>query len=464
MKVMVSFVALLFTSAISNAAAPGSADVISAKACGARNVAECGLLARTPLNAAGSRALGFPRSTDGTVIFNPLAALKNANPDNLISDLSQNAELAAMSAATPAHAERALRVAERTRTAAIELFDASAGSPSRDAERTVIRNRLSNVVIAIASDEDTRCAKEVPLGFPAAIYDAAIHTVLLCPALSRSNPEAIVRAIAHELGHVASPCYTMQSLFEVDPAKANPSALTSCDSGLMIEGEGEGGVSDVPKLQPLRRLVRGEVRFLVANEANPVFRTLMNCGMIRPVQNSATRTREIVGTTQDCIERLNRTRYTEEIAAISNSIEEIEKVSHASATAKAKTIVPEQCQGRTLEHFADAFSARVVGRVAQKEKWSANATRSAFVEYVGYNCHGLGGYQDEYSYPPFATRLQITMNDPQLASRLRCEASPSHSQLCPLEISLGATAVNTAPRGTTSVPTRSTTAPGRGTR
>ena len=409
--------------------------------CSGRSIADCGDLSNTPMDASGSRILrGLPRANDGTIVFNPLAPLQKFSDEGLSIEVSGLPEVLALNEPTPAQVRNALAIADEVRKSAVELFapGAIALTPQQKIERDILVSRLGSLKMAKAADDDTRCAKEIPLGFPGAFYDHIIHTLLICPAVAKTNAAAIARTIAHELGHVISPCYTMRPAYSVDPKKANSESLKSCllPSDFVSE-EGDG--SDTPKLHPLRRLVSGDVTLMIVPPGEETTTAMIGCGILSPIGNSNAQSRSILGETQSCIERLNRTRYTMELERDTQTIESMEQKSHSSAVAKAKLISPEQCHSRTMEHFADSFGARLTGRYAKKKRWSSAMTRSAFLEFVGYSCHGMNGHQDDFSYPPFTTRLQVFTNDREIASRLKCETSPRDPLLCPLEISFGAT-------------------------
>ncbi len=95
-----------------------------------------------------------------------------------------------------------------------------------------------------------------------------------------------------------------------------------------------------------------------------------------------------------------------------------------------------QCHGIYEEHFADAFGARVFGKMLEDSKGRSEDARIGLVEMASYTCSDKGRRTDPggpSDYPPSTERLLLQMADPETQTALGCTLPKTKTPLCTLE-------------------------------
>lgn len=436
---------------------PALANAATSDACATRHVVNCESLATTPMNAAGSKTLGFPASRDGTVYYNPLGAYSR---DGTLSD-EGTARLATLGDASPAQVKRALDTSNDVKRM---MMDFIRGDVRDDAltteertERDQLISRIDKLQIRMAENSEPMCDGEVQAGSPTAGYLAQSHTVYICPAAARTDVQSLVRTIAHEIGHVVQECSSTRPMFEVVKDRGSYQDFRDCSEDLIDSsgGEGMGFIKD----KYLRRIADGNVTHVVESADESAIRDLVRCGILKPVQNSAVREPRLMRETEQCIQRGNRANYTKMLEVyVDSDVEHDPTLTRATARERVQTWFKESCQNRMGEHYSDSFASAFLGHYAGVKRWKASDVKASTLLFSGMSCIDFESY-NTMAYPPWSDRTQVLLNSPALANLLGCSVSRPDTNLCPLVLT-----TRTDSRAAGTAPARQSPRPTKGSR
>lgn len=431
----------------SHAAPPVST---ASNACTPEKIFDCETLKKAPMDLSGT--LGFSKTRDGSIVFNSFGVMSRMRPDDLIHPFTPADEsaLERLTAPSPALRKRALDVAEQVRREAIALVKGDvrdeALTETQRKERDALVKKLETIRFTFVDAMDKKCSVENPAGFPNASYRPFTHTVELCPSVAHQSSQAIVRALAHELGHPLAPCNATDTVYKVNAALANRETLRDCDPDFVSSEDGGYSSLHPEYVIHLAQLADGRLTHMSASN-DSVVSALASCGVLTPLPEASPVTAASFATTQACVERSNASRHQTLIDAL---IEDGQRkgLSRNAAEATARQNEPAKCFPRTQEDFADAFAARLLDKIAEKSRYSTQQVKAAVVEFAGYACNARsGGFEDTFIYAPMESRLRVFTSGPYVSARLGCEPPRANDPMhCPLR---SVTITETSPAATT---------------
>lgn len=371
-------------------------------------VGSCDQLKRAPADANGSKDIDMPTYNDGSAIYNDFGV--GGKPARKAGTLK----------VSPTLNKRAEELTKKARDTAKALVIGDVRSDSLTAEQKAMAARLDSVKISVADGSDKDCQKGAPA--PNARYEDSSNSVIVCPSAARLAPAALLMVVTHEFGHVISPCVMAKQFYDVDPKLASsarsPQSMQSC---LRTQNEREiasdlftGGQTSLPPDKDLRP------------EYKAVVSKLKSCNLLKVRQGQGGIERSsMFKDLQACLDR----RYGQNFERFTSK-----KKAGTQESMEAKPSL--QCYGVYEEHFADAFGARVFGKILEDSKGRSEDARIGLVEMASYTCSDKGRRVDPggpSDYPPTSERLLLQMADPETQTALGCILPAAKTPLCTLE-------------------------------
>lgn len=395
------------------AAAASKEDISSGDSCSRETlIPDCTVLKKAPINLWGNASLGLEKRKDGTIVTNPVAIFAGSDP----SGLAKATKL------EPLARQRALQVAEQIREESKRLITGDVAASSLSEEQKTILKRLDEkeLKFVVVSNENEYC--DVPngiLGYPHVTYDRSTHSVLICPAAANSTPASLARALAHEMGHVVSPCSLSQPYFDAD---LSPSTLKQCD----LSDE------EVERTSKLRRdHVAVDPRAAFAN--SHLETTLASCGALSKRPGLTFTKPEIFAPAFQCLKGQYKTAREAQMKLLTKL--EIDLTPSSSAKEIADRLEkrhPFHCQATAEEHFGDEFGAKLFDRYAERKKLSSEDVRASLIDYAGLIClQDLSGVSLNPEYPDPSERLNLFLESPYVQNALGC-GEPKSAPKCNL--------------------------------
>lgn len=167
----------------------GSDSSASAGSCsGDEILAPCERMKEAPFDL-GQSQFGFPKSTDGSIIYNDAG-----KKDKGLKPFKPSAD----------QLNRAVELTKSARDIMKDIVVGDTRPESLSPEQVQMTKLLSTLKIENGKTNDRSCK-----GYetdPNAFYDFLANKIVICPSAAVMDPAAFQMLIAHEVGHVVSPC------------------------------------------------------------------------------------------------------------------------------------------------------------------------------------------------------------------------------------------------------------------
>jgi hypothetical protein len=404
--------------------APASSAATAPRTCDASALPDCAALASAPLDARGQLGFGTPR--DGGAIFNGQAYWNAVDSkDEKVRKAVVDAQAKLMTN-SPAHETRAKKIADETRKKAIDFIKMRL---PESPERALLIERLTAVKIETFPQPPDLCGIEsVPAGFPNLGYSSHTNTLSICTPATNITERQLVRMLAHEFGHVISPCMAQTKQYTLDKDQLFPGPLVECSKDFFYDDDG----NRVGPEETIQQLLDYQPDRIVSRELNPTLEKLLGCGIIKEIPNSSVPSSEAFAETKSCL-----------LKKFEPSLERSPAFKLARTSGKTPTQAAAQlhasgddvCAADVEEAFADSFSASLLGQIALERNWSEKDLQVATLDQTAFNCYEEShGRAQMLQYELASMRIKALLNDPETAKRLRCEI-PKDANLCPMKFS-----------------------------
>jgi hypothetical protein len=402
-------------------AAPSSA--VSRK-CDASLLPDCNALSIAPLDARGQLGFGTPR--DGGAIFNGAGywdARDSKNP-KVVKALA-DAQTALM-LSSPAHEARARQIADSLRKKAVDFLKAhTPESP----ERATLIARLNSIAIDTTTNPPDTCGEEqVPRGFPNLGYSKHRNTLYICtPATNVTEPQ-LVAGLAHELGHVISPCAMSLKVYTVDKEQLYKGPLAECSSSFFYDENGDPGAVD----PDVNMLMMYQPPAIIEHDLNPTFAKLKDCKVISASPQLSLTASNTFSETRACLLKKFQSLLEQSDAF---HLARSRGLTPTQASAQMKASGDDICAADVEESFADSFGASLLGQVATDKGWSEKDVQLAALDKTAFSCYESShGRIQNFQYELGSARIRTLLGDSQTSAIMRCEI-PKNANLCPLKFS-----------------------------
>ena len=406
---------------------------LTADTCSAEKlIGSCNTLKNLPVNVNGAKELNLPKFDDGSTIYND-------------PGLKRSKEIEA-SIPSPSHSQRALDLSEKIRKASQELVVGDTREEHWSAEQKAMIERLKSVRVRLANSTNESCnSSPVSKVDPNANYHGWTHTLTICPPAARLATPAFLMLMAHEFGHVVSPCAMNRDLYKIDRSKIDSSPTIEKCLGekndirfaqtMFPDGAGESVLSKTEYLSPRYKSVVSK---------------LAQCGALIPrakldLDQGGNVFRQLTG----CLQRsyaINHSNYLKRPSEPPSG-----RRLDAGPPSDAQS---QKCMGIFEEHFAEAIGAKLFANMLQAAPGTRDAARVGLVQMAGYACGEVSAPKEDpgmrFRYPTSADRVQIQMSDGNMQTALGCKIQKSDVCTMPGEIEERGTApITPAQKGVT---------------
>lgn len=396
-----------------------SKEVSAADVCSAEKlIGSCSLLEKNGVNINGAKGFPLPKLEDGSVIYNDLGQKRARKSD--------------AKAPSPAQIQRAISLSEKIRKSMIEMVSNEIRSDAMSAEQRAMVARLKSVRITMATANDRSCnSSPVSKIDPNASYNQWTHTITICPPVARLAPSALLMLMAHEFGHVISPCAMRREQYSVISEKVSSKrVIKKCLNGsrdiefaqtMFPDGATDTVLPQINDLSTKYRSVVGKLTKCGVLTIKPDGGKIQTPGVLR----------QLTGCLSKSYER-NHTNYL--------------KAERASQWTRRSAGPPsdqssKECMGIYEEHLAEAVGSKVFAQMLEPSANKANDAKIGLVQMLGYACgerkRPAANSSKMFLYPTSSDRLQIQMSDPAMQQALDCSAKKTN--ICTLdEVAAGA--------------------------
>lgn len=378
----------------------------------------CAQLQQEPLNLRSSKTFAFSPKVDGTVVLNPVFAMTNQDSPEL-------ARLAEFSATAEQRADSIVALAtEEART----LIIGGTQPKALTAEQKAMLKRLDTLRFRVVENDSDFCSSNVPLGFPNLSYNGDTHTIQICPAAINAPSVKVFQDVAHELGHALHSCMLEAPLFAVSDSGRDRSAVRSC-FGDLDDDDGE--------LSAIRSFI-GDGAFKLASESRAI-KQYEICGLLNRVRTDGNYKREpsVFRGLHLCLDKahfaVHKRQMTEAIEETRGEMPQAKP--HVLKKVAATEVGSLRCFRMSEENFADALSAKILGRYIAKARPSSEQVRAGLIEWAGWACseqiHGRS--KGSINYPTARHRFNTIINDTAIAAAVGCSLTSEVAGLCSVD-------------------------------
>ena len=378
-------------------------------------VGSCDVLEKLGVDVNGSKELNLPKFEDGSIIYNDLGLLKK--------------EKIVLIEPSPAQGQRSVQLAEKVRDALRNLIVGDTRKELWTAEQSAMKARLESVKISMADEKDEACnSSPVSTIDPNASYRPWTHSVVLCPSVARLAPAAQMMLVAHEFGHVISPCAMNRDQYKVNPQKLVPAAkVEQC----------LGGSSDVEFAQTMFPESPNRANLSRLDDLSPRYRNVVSkltaCGALERIEDESGINESVLfGSLSSCLFKNYAKNHENYLKAVTGS--EGKRSSNLQQAPPAD-LKSRKCMGIFEEHFAEAVGAKVFGSMLTGNSGAAATARVGLVQMQGYACAERSRPKQDpgkmFRYPSSVDRVYIQMSDAAVQAALNCELPKSN--VCTLD-------------------------------
>jgi hypothetical protein len=373
-------------------------------------IGSCDALKKSPLNVNGASQLNLPKFEDGSTIYNDLGRSKMKKEDLLPP--------------TPGQRQQALVLSEKIRKASQDLVVGDTRADLLSSEQKAMVSRLKSVRISIADSKDERCNTSPDSAIdPNASYNQWTHTISICPPTVKLSAPAFLMLVAHEFGHVISPCTMNRDLYKVDAKKV--------DSTPVVEKclDGKSNVRFAQTMFP----DRAEYSVLPRTDSlspryKDVVSKLQSCGTLTTAESIERNEQpSVFSRLSKCLTKTYAPNHSNYLKSISKSTPPESSLSRASSPpADANSL---NCMGIVEEHFAEAVGAKAFANMLGSGSRSTETAKVGLVQMMGYACGEKSAPKKDpgmmFRYPTSVDRVQLQMADSKMQAALGCEVPPS---------------------------------------
>lgn len=332
-----------------------------------------------------------------------------------------------------------VKTAEEVRKIAIANVIAGRDEKNLPGDALAVIERLRTVKIRVVSENDSTCFERGDAGIPNAGYSPLEHAVNICPAMAKVPTQEIAETIAHELGHVVSPCSMSKELLRFDGGDI---AVGACLLGI---GEGDDRSESDREIWgdgpiPISNIPDQGYALNMEPEKN---QALVRCGAANVVHGSQLKNPEFYQSFNRCAEALYKTARED---AFAFELFRVEKKPNFSKIAQPKrkeweTQYNERlakeapaCFRKREEHFADSLGGQLYAAWAKSKDLSAKQYAVGLHALSHAHCSekvSKNFQMSPHQYPSSAERLEILMKPRYVSDLLGCEP-PKSEALCQL--------------------------------
>lgn len=382
-------------------------------------VGSCEAMQKLGANVNGAKELALPKFQDGSTIYNDLG-LKRASKNDFTEP-------------SPAQKQRAIAISEKIRASSIALIVGDTRKEYWTSEQKAMVARLKSVRLVMANHSEESCnSSPVSKVDPNASYNAWTHSLVICSPVAKLAPAALTMLMAHEFGHVVSPCTMSRDQYTVSSEKiASTSSIQRC----------LGGKQDVEFAQTMFPGGASNANFSTLENLSPRYRNvvskLSNCGAItKNPEESRIKEAGVFSKLAGCLSSSYQTNHKNYLK-VSSGNSGPSKGSGPPADSKNL-----QCMGIFEEHFAEAVGSKVFASMLGSDGKQKDDAKVGLVQMMGYACGEKSRPKEDpgkmFRYPTSTDRVQIQMADPAMQAALGCEA-PKTSVCTVDEVNTGAT-------------------------
>ncbi len=329
---------------------------------------------------------------------------------------------------------KALKISEDVRKRAIRVVTAAAPENTWTLEQRALAARLKTVNIRVADATDPSCYALSDPGIPNAQYTQETHAITICPSLTRVHSELIAKGIAHELGHVISPCAMSRSLYQVAKETDTAAAINCLSPNQTDSDETDGATGAVQR--SARQAIEAEFAVLDPN-LNSEGSELVRCGILQPVMAGKAMSPSSQKQFIECAHREHQTAYSNWLA---HSKLGLGKMPRGLSKAQQKIIdgataeTPELCFSKTDETYADSFAGQILARTVEESDLTAREISRYAFDFSAVACRNSfeRGYDfNPTKYPSAAERVRLLIETESTMRKLGCEKDKR--PLCAIE-------------------------------
>ena len=366
-------------------------------------IGSCGAMKKLGVDVNGSKQLGLPKFKDGSTIYNdqgmPRAKKSDAKPPS------------------PFQKKRALEVSERIRSAAIQsvIGDTQSALLTSEQKAMVARLKSVRVMMSAGGPNDNCNSSPVSQIDPNASYSTWTHSLVICPPAAKLAPAAFTMLMAHEFGHVISPCAMSRDQYSVKAKKiASSQTIRKCLGGsrdvefaqtMFPNGATQSNLSSLNNLAPKYRKVVGK---------------LVECGALsKNSEESGLNESKVFENLSGCLSKAYAKNHKNFLKA---SASKGRRENPSGPPADAKSM---KCMGIYEEHFAEAVGSKVFASMLKSDSGAKESARVGLVQMSGYACTEKSRPKEDpakmFQYPRSVDRVDIQMADTAMQSALGCE-------------------------------------------
>ncbi len=373
--------------------------VASSECSGDKIVAPCGTLANLKQNVNGSKQLGFPEIENG-IIHNGVG--KPIGPDEK------------MGPPTPLQLRQAEKLIESIRETAKREIAAGKEKEFWSKEQKAMIRRLETLRVVIQKSGNPQCKPPEPGHLLMdARYMPSTHAVYLCPNVAKLAPAAFKMLVAHEFGHVISPCAMSREFYATNASVLKrKDALKTC------------GIKDSSYQEIIDEMKDGKSSvFSPSDELAPTYarilQGLVSCKALRKQEEEGGFKDPVVfQAAAKCLDRTYEPVFNEFQVAVKDLV--VPPVLRTDQSAK----LPMKCLGVYEEHFAEAFGSKVFASMLTASKNSKDEARIGLTQMHSYACTEVGSEPSpevKFSYPSSKSRVLIQLSEAKTHNSLGCK-------------------------------------------
>lgn len=329
---------------------------------------------------------------------------------------------------------KALKISEDVRKRAIRVVTAAAPENTWTLEERALATRIKTVSIRVADSTDPSCYALSDPGIPNAQYTQETHAITICPSLTRVHSELIAKGIAHELGHVISPCAMSRSLYQV-AQETDTAAAINCLSPNSTDSDGTNDTTGTV-LRSARQAI--EAGFAVIDSSlNSESSELVRCGILQPMTAGKAMSPSSQEQFVKCALREHQPAYSAWLAQSKLGLEKMPRglsKTQQKVIDGAKAETPALCFSKTDETYADSFAGQILARAVEESHLSAKDIGRYAYDFSAVACRNSDepGYDfNTTNYPSAAERVRLLIETDSTMRKLGCEKDKR--PLCAIE-------------------------------
>ena len=376
----------------------------SAETCSTEKlIGSCESMQKLGANVNGAKELGLPKYEDGSTIYNDLGLSRATKNDS--------------KAPSPAQQERAISISEQIRAASINMIAGDTRLDLLTVEQKAMIARLKSVRILMSKGGPNDNCNSSPVSKidPNASYNPWTHSLIICPPVAKLAPSALKMLMAHEFGHVVSPCQMKRDQYRVAPDKvASASTIEKC----------LGGKADVRFAQTMFPDQASNANLSSLDDLAPKYKSvvskLSSCGTLaKKPDESGIQEPTVFGKLAGCLAKAYANNHANYLKVSSKGSR---RSKETGPPADSKSL---QCLGIYEEHFAEAIGSKVFASMLAGDGKQNETAKVGLVQMTGYACGEKTGRKEDpgtmFRYPSSADRVQIQMSDPNMQQALDCQ-------------------------------------------